>query len=151
MEEQHHQHYFYIIPAELAEQGDHLKALLFGLIVSLTDKKGTCWASNRFLAEKLGRKKPEWISKKLSELEKEGWILREVVKDKRKIKVAFNREGFLYKGRGLPLQRKGVSSTGEESNISEYNNNSNKFGDIRDLYPTVDQIMKEKTKDKKKE
>lgn len=67
--------YYYKIPAELAESGKPLKALLYGVIVSLTRKNGTCTASNAFLAKKLGRKDKSIISKYLQCLKIEGWII----------------------------------------------------------------------------
>lgn len=68
------QGFYYIIPAQLAEGGDHIKALLYGLISSLVGKNGCCWASNTYLAKKLGRKDRTIISTKLSELHKGGWL-----------------------------------------------------------------------------
>lgn len=72
------QGYFYIIPARLAEGGKPLKALLFGLIVSLANKIGYCYATNRFLAEKLKKKSISHIVRLLKELEKERWIKMEI-------------------------------------------------------------------------
>ena len=72
--EEHSQGYVYIIPAELAESGSSTKALLYGLIFSLCNKHGTCWASNKYLAEKLGKKSITTISNYISQLQKEDWI-----------------------------------------------------------------------------
>jgi len=74
------QGYFFIIPTVLVEQGDHIKALLYGLISSLVSKEGYCWASNKYLAEKLGRKDCSVISTKIAELENDGWVISEVDK-----------------------------------------------------------------------
>lgn len=65
---------YYKIPAELAESGKPSKALLYGLIVSLTRNTGICTASNVYLAKKIGRKDKSIISKYLQELKREGWI-----------------------------------------------------------------------------
>jgi hypothetical protein len=66
--------YFYIIPAELVEKGQLTKAMLLGIIKTLISKEGYCFASNKYLAEKLNRKDRATISKYINELEKEGWI-----------------------------------------------------------------------------
>lgn len=86
---------FYIVPCELAEQGKPTKAILYGLIVSLANERGECYATNRFLAEKLYLKNPENISRYLTELEKEGWIRRKFTNGKRIIEInwrSFNPE-----------------------------------------------------------
>jgi len=68
------QGFFYIIPAPLVEHGTHLRALLYGLIASYSNKDGYCWASNRCLAEKLSRKDESIIRDALSSLKKDGWL-----------------------------------------------------------------------------
>ena len=98
------QGYFFIIPTVLVEQGDHIKALLYGLISSLVSKEGYCWASNKYLAEKLGRKDDSIISKKVQELEDEGWLLSEVNRqagNQRKIWISIQ----------TPLRKKPQTST----------------------------------------
>ena len=88
MAQEKHQGTFYIIPAILAEEGNLTKAMLFGLITSLTNRKGYCYASNKYLAEKFNRKDKSIISKYISELESGGWIITEIDKEagnKRKI------------------------------------------------------------------
>lgn len=68
------QGFYYVIPAKLAEGGDHLKALAYGLISSLCSAEGFCWASNAYLAKKLGRKSKNVVSEAIQALENEGWI-----------------------------------------------------------------------------
>ncbi len=68
------QGYWYNIPSQLVEGGDHIKALIYGLISSLSNKWGVCWATNQFMAGKLGLKSDKVISRRIQELEKEGWI-----------------------------------------------------------------------------
>ena len=149
--EENKPNFFYIIPAPLIEEGNLTKAVLYGLLVSLCNEQGYCWASNRYLAQKLGRKDTSIISSYLTELENDGWIIRENEGDKRRIWIRINPKGVLENSKGVIGKFQGGSlENSKQSNINEYNNSSNKFGDIRDLYPTVDQIMKEKTKDKKK-
>ena len=146
MEEQHHQHYFYIIPAELVESGDHYKALLFGLISSLADKKGYCWATSKYLAEKLGRKERARVSEKISELVQEGWLEREVIGNRRALRVLWTKASVLQKAQQCAPESTPACSTEQQSNIKRVNKKENKFGDLRDLYPTIDQIMQEKLK-----
>lgn len=76
------QGYFYMIPAELVEEGNKTKALLFGLITSLANKTGSCTASNKYLAGKLNMKSSSTISKYISELEDDGWVQTKVDKQK---------------------------------------------------------------------
>lgn len=75
------QNYFYIIPARLAEEQNKTKALLYGLITSLTGKDGCCIASNQYLAKKLGRKDKSIIATYLNELVREGWIRSKVFQE----------------------------------------------------------------------
>lgn len=78
------QNYWYLIPAELVEEGKFGKALLYGLIWSLTNKKGYCWASNKYLAKKLNRKDESIIRTYLTELEKENWLKMEYRNSKKR-------------------------------------------------------------------
>ncbi|MDD5613440.1 MAG: helix-turn-helix domain-containing protein, partial [Candidatus Omnitrophica bacterium] len=75
------QGFYYIIPAVLAEQNSPRKALLYGLISSLVNEKGYCWATNEFLTKKLGMKSRAQISGYLNSLEKEGWIRMDIEKE----------------------------------------------------------------------
>lgn len=78
--------FIYIIPAPLVEDGNHIRALLFGLITSLANDKGYCYASNEYMAKKLGRKSTRIITENLTDLQKNGWIEMELEKNhKRKI------------------------------------------------------------------
>ena len=53
-QEKHHQSFYYIIPAILVEDSPHFGiGLLYGLITSLCNKEGFCFASNNYLAQKL--------------------------------------------------------------------------------------------------
>ena len=67
-------YHYYNIPAKLAENKKHTRAILYGCIKTLSVKKGYCWASNKYLAEKIGLKNPGHISKCIQELKKDGWI-----------------------------------------------------------------------------
>lgn len=86
------QNYWYVIPSRLAESGSATTALLFGLISSLTNRDGYCFASNRFLGKKLGGKSIATVKRHMNKLEKDGWITIEIDRtlenqERRKIKL----------------------------------------------------------------
>lgn len=68
------QSFWVMIPAELVEQGNSTKSLLYGVIWSYTKTGGVCFASNKTLASKIGRKDDSIVSDYIIELEKEGWL-----------------------------------------------------------------------------
>ena len=76
--EEDRQGFYYIIPAGLIENGNKTEAILYGLITSLVRKEGYCFATNRYLAEKLKLKSLAVISNALSNLQKNGWIKIEI-------------------------------------------------------------------------
>ncbi len=78
-EEKSQQGYYYIIPAKLAESGDKTKALLYGVITSLVNKEGYCWATSKYLGDKIGITSRTVISLAISALQKEGWIIVEII------------------------------------------------------------------------
>ncbi len=130
-DERNKQGYFYIIPAILVENSSATKALLYGLITSLANKDGFCWASNSFLADKLGVK-PTTISHYISDLEKGGWLHREVDPkegNKRKIYITDKAEGqggvVLSYNRSCSVSQEGSCSVSQQSNISNSNIKSN--------------------------
>ena len=68
------------------ESGNFSKAAVYGLITTLICKDGYCYASNKYLAEKIGRKDRSRISALIKELETEEWIRTETsAGNKRKI------------------------------------------------------------------
>jgi uncharacterized phage protein (TIGR02220 family) len=80
MEEKEKPSYYAVIPATVRYDKD-LKAnekLLYGEITSLTQKSGKCFASNSYFAELYGVAK-ETVSGWISNLEKKGYIKREIV------------------------------------------------------------------------
>jgi biotin operon repressor len=121
------QNYFYIIPAKLAEEGNMTKAMLYGLISSLANKQGYCWASNEYLAKKLKRKDPTKISKYITQLKKDNWIDIEVNKEKGNIrKIWISMGGIGKKAKTSwqksqdPYWQKSQESNISNSNIKEY-------------------------------
>lgn len=142
--ETHSQGYFYIIPASLAESGDFYKAILYGLITSLSrredDENGRtifrgCDASNQYLATKLGMKNIGTVSKYINELKNEGWVRVEVDKEagnKRRIfPTSVEPQPLREDGRTITQKRKGstvkteapYAVKTEESNINKSNIN----------------------------
>jgi SOS-response transcriptional repressor LexA len=124
--------YYYKIPAKLVESKKHTKAILYGLIKSLCRKKGHCWASNPFLAKKIGLKNSGNISRYIKELEREGWIKTEVKGNQRKIWLTY----IHYEKTTKPLQNN-VSTPSEiseesitESNLSSNENNLRIYNDM---------------------
>lgn len=69
---------------------------LMGIIEALTKKKGYCYATNKFLAEKLNVE-PTYISRLISKLTKLGYLITEFAK---------NNEFFEYSGRRIYLSEK---------------------------------------------
>lgn len=128
--EEHNQGYYYVIPSELAECGKPYKALLYGLIISLSNKTGRCYASNEYLARKLGYVNKGHVSKYIQALKDEGWIKSEIVPQE-------GNQRYLEIGR--TLQRKTSTATApdprtlqrkqviKESNIKEYKGAISKF------------------------
>ncbi len=119
MNENTQQGFFYIIPAQLAESGNPTKALLYGLITSLANKDGYCWASSSFLGDKL-KVKERIIRKYVSELQKDGYIITETTNNARKIYISYpqviHRVGTTVPG-GRHLNAGGVGTTVPHSNI----------------------------------
>jgi len=84
---------YYRTPAELFESRKHTKAMIYSCIESLSRNKGYCWASNNFLARKIGLKNSGNISNSIQELKREGWIKAKVDHNKRKIWILRNYYG----------------------------------------------------------
>ena len=77
--------YYSIIPATILYNKE-LKAnekLLYAIITSLTCKEGYCFATNKYLAEKLGVN-PKTISNWISDLSKRNFIIVEVIRNENK-------------------------------------------------------------------
>ena len=75
MEEKQETSYYSIIPATIL-YNKNLKAnqkLLYAIITSLTHKEGYCYATNRYLAEKLGVK-TNTVSSWITDLNRKGFI-----------------------------------------------------------------------------
>ncbi|HRR96485.1 MAG TPA: helix-turn-helix domain-containing protein [Candidatus Ratteibacteria bacterium] len=113
-----------VIPTEvmLNKEISSTTKIMYGIISSLCNEKGYCWASNDYLGELLGitRTRVSLIIKELVEI---GLIESEIEKKyKRKIKL----KGVLIKvKRGVKENLKGGLRKLKDNNIIEYNNNNN--------------------------
>jgi hypothetical protein len=70
--------FFLLIPAFIADDPDidDATAMLYGRIVALSNQKGHCWASDKYLAE-LTRVKEREVQNRLKVLEDKGYIVRD--------------------------------------------------------------------------
>lgn len=77
--------YYSVIPATILYNKE-LKAnekLLYAIITSLACKEGYCFATNKYLAEKLGVN-PKTISSWISDLQKRKFIIAELIRNENK-------------------------------------------------------------------
>ncbi len=118
------QGYFYIIPVKLAESGPPSKALLFGLITSLSNREGHCWATNIYLAKRLGMKGIAQVSALLSNLELEGYLKIDFATSKKRIirpvyNLLNNQKQPSEKSEGNLLNNQTGNRVVKESNINK--------------------------------
>ncbi len=113
------QGYYYIIPADLVENGNKTQALLYGLITSLTLKQKYCTASNKYLAEKLGMKSEWSVSKHINALKDEGWLEVRIYRDRGNMREILPIVKF-HKTSSGKTQDPSCGKT-QESNISNSN------------------------------
>ena len=137
------QGYYYVIPAKLFESGDHIKALLYGVIANLCNQEGYCWASNDYLAKKIGRKDKSIVSNKIAELSSEGWILSEVDQskgNKRKIYLSTPNGNFpkgskeITNDPSLVISKESIITDSIKKESLEKNK---KFGELMDTFKLV--------------
>lgn len=138
------QNYWVVIPTKLffSKKGNKDSSGLYALISSLTKKEGYCYASNRFLADKVGVSVPS-IVRWLKELKDLNYIhidynKEEVNNDKRKIFINgeggvcsnFEQTGLIKKGvkRLDGSNQKGgvlITNSNKDSKIDAHNISSN--------------------------
>ena len=131
--------YYAVIPAAIL-YNDRLKAsakLLYAIITSLANKEGYCYASNQYLAQKLGVEQ-RTISRLLTELRNNNYIIIEIIKNdngqiiKRKIYLQDNpyrqncqypyRQNFPY-----PIDKNVVENNIITNNIKTHSEAKKKF------------------------
>lgn len=135
------QNYFCVIPTELIESGDLTKACLFGLISSYAKKSGECWASNKTLAEKIGRTSESTISRKISQLVQEGYLTISISKElgnRRLLAIGIGKKDKTYTQKKQdPYMQKKQDSNNTMSNINS-NNTTNVVFDKSRKQPNPD-------------
>ena len=128
MEEKQETSYYSIIPATIL-YNENLKAnqkLLYAIITSLTHKEGYCYATNRYLAEKLGVK-TNTVSSWITDLNRKGFIKVELIRnDKKQIvgrRIYLNDTPYTFYN-VYPSNIKiveGISHKSKENNITNNN------------------------------
>ena len=76
--------YYSVIPSTIL-YNNNLKPnqkLLYAIITSLSCKKGYCFATNKYLADKLNAK-PKTVSTWISDLKNKNYIIVEIIKDEK--------------------------------------------------------------------
>ena len=125
--------YYSIIPATVLYNKE-LKAnekLLYAIITSLANKEGYCFASNKYLAEKLDVN-PKTISSWISDLKNRKFIIVELIRNENKQivqrKIYINdapyplNNGYLYQSKN----GQAIYQNMEDNNIRINNKNNNK-------------------------
>ena len=125
--------YYSIIPATVLYNKE-LKAnekLLYAIITSLANKEGYCFASNKYLAEKLDVN-PKTISSWISDLKNRKFIIVELIRNENKQivqrKIYINdapyplNNGYLYQSKN----GQAIYQNMEDNNIRFNNKNNNK-------------------------
>lgn len=125
--------YYSIIPATVLYNKE-LKAnekLLYAIITSLANKEGYCFASNKYLAEKLDVN-PKTISSWISDLKNRKFIIVELIRNENKQivqrKIYINdapyplNNGYLYQSKNVQA----IYQNMEDNNIRFNNKNNNK-------------------------
>jgi hypothetical protein len=145
--EEERQSYYVVIPMPVFEDKD-LKAnekLLYGLISSLINKEGFCFASNEFLSTKLNISKIN-ISKTLKKMEEKGYIA-----------MVYLRDGAIVKNRKIYIDSRlsqtitaiitndngAIIANDKEINKAIYSNRLNKKEIYKEKYfkkPTIEEV-----------
>jgi len=84
--------FFYTVPEHVmfSEDLSNGAKLLYSFIAALTSKEGYCWASNGFIAKHYNWGKST-VSRLVSELESNGFVKVELVRDKSTNEVKFRK------------------------------------------------------------
>lgn len=117
--------YYAVIPSNVRYDKE-LKAnekLLYGEIAALTQKDGTCWATNKYFAE-LYDTTNETISRYLSHLKEKGYITMAFQYSKENEKLIEKRIIGIDKNINIPCQKnqEGIDENVKENNTSNNNN-----------------------------
>ena len=137
--------YYSVIPATVLYNKE-LKAnekLLYAIITSLACKEGYCFASNEYLAEKLGVNR-KTVSSWITHLEEKKFIIREVIRNENqrilKRKIYLNDVPYPLKNGHMYPSKNGqaIHQNTEDNNIRN-NNITNKNGQKKFISNYTDQ------------
>lgn len=137
--------YYSIIPSKILYNKE-LKAnekLLYAMITSLACKEGYCFASNEYLAKKLGVNR-KTVSSWITHLEEKKFIIREVIRNENQLilkrKIYLNdvpyplNNGYMYQSKN----GQAIYQNTEDNNIRN-NNITNKNGQKKFISNYTDQ------------
>jgi len=112
-----------VIPTEimLSKELSSTSKVLYGLISSLTNEKGYCWASNKYLGDLIDLSERQ-VSTNISQLVDSGYLESDIEDSyKRKIRLVVSIGGRKKSAKGLAENIEGVGSKPLHNNIKEYN------------------------------
>jgi ribosomal protein S13 len=115
-----------IIPTEvmLSEKISSTAKIVYGIISSLTNEKGYCWASNKYIGDLLKLSESQ-VSRVISELVEQELIISDIECNyKRKIQLMIKIGGYAKTARGVRKNSKGGTQKQQDNNIKEYYNNN---------------------------
>jgi hypothetical protein len=115
-----------VIPTEvmLSEKLSSTSKIVYGIISSLTNEKGYCWASNKYLGDLLKLSESQ-ISRVISELVEQRLLISDVERNyKRKIQLVIKIGGYAKTARGVDKNRKGVTQKPQDNNIIKKDNSN---------------------------
>lgn len=113
---------FSVIPTEvmLSKTLSSTAKIVYGLISSLTNEKGYCWASNKYIGDLLNLSESQ-ISRVIGELAEERLLISDVERNyKRKIQLVIKIGGYAKIARGYAENSKGGTQKPQDNNIKEY-------------------------------
>ncbi len=135
--------YYSVIPATILYNKE-LKAnekLLYAIITSLACKEGYCFATNKYLAEKLGVN-PKTISSWISDLNKRNFIIVEVIRNENKQiiqrKIYINdvpyplNNGYIYQSKNGQAIHQKVEDNNKRNNIKSNKNTYSNYTNQRE-------------------
>lgn len=138
-----------VIPTEiiLSKEISSTSKILYGVISSLTNEKGYCWASNEYIGELLGLSERQ-ISRGISELTDQQFIVNEVEQNyKRKITLTTMIRGTTKMSRGYDKKDVGVRQKCPHNNIKEYyKKNINNIAETSSAEEVIPDLVNDKQK-----
>ena len=129
--------YYVVIPMPIFKdkQLSKTEKLLYGLISSLANKEGYCYASNEYLANEINIKDYTTISKLLKNIEKKGYI-----------KIALERKGAIVKSRKIYISGEWLkcqATNGQNTNSTDGENTKDNNITFKGISNYIKEINKE--------